>query len=278
MSGMLDYVAEAIRLLRDQADAVHESHNAPGETTFEGEPEAEAAYAELERVANGLETEIAARLRGDAAQPAAPAPVAGDAVRNAASALLEKLLSIHGSSEYQAVWQIAQLHRGPYTGPKYDEEMAALKAALAQDRASQGAAPSAPVGDDRWKALIVQWQRRAEAVGYDGVEDALDAAIAAKSAPAPVAGEAVAKLPAKWREGHKLTGQFSAGINTGYKRAADELESALAQDRAAPVVTDAMVETVGSALYKYWNDVNEDCRGKYRERVRAALEAALKGT
>lgn len=47
---------------------------------------------------------------------------------------------------------------------------------------------------------------------------------------------------------------------------------------AAPVVTDAMVETVGSALYKYWNDVNEDCRGKYRERVRAALEAALKGT
>ena len=73
MSGMLDYVAEAIRLLRDQADAVHELHNAPGETTFEGEPEAEAAYAELERVANGLETEIAARLRGDGEQ-VQPAP------------------------------------------------------------------------------------------------------------------------------------------------------------------------------------------------------------
>ena len=75
MSGLLDYVAEAIRLLRDQADAVHESHNAPGETTFEGEPEAEAAYAELERVANGLETEIAARLRGDGEQGQAVAEV-----------------------------------------------------------------------------------------------------------------------------------------------------------------------------------------------------------
>lgn len=36
-------------------------------------------------------------------------------------------------------------------------------------------APSAPVGGDRWKSLIGQWQRRAEAAGYDGVEDALDA-------------------------------------------------------------------------------------------------------
>src|SRR5690606_18392482 len=34
---------------------------------------------------------------------------------------------------------------------------------------------SAPVGGDRWKSLIGQWQRRAEAAGYDGVEDALDA-------------------------------------------------------------------------------------------------------
>ena len=78
MSGLLDYVAEAIRLLRDQADAVHELHNAPGETTFEGEPEAEAAYAELERVANGLETEIAARLRGDGEQGQAVAWIKPD--------------------------------------------------------------------------------------------------------------------------------------------------------------------------------------------------------
>ena len=55
-------------------------------------------------------------------------------------------------------------------------------------------------------------------------------------------------------------------------------ERVLETDYAAPVVTDAMVETVGSALFKYWNDVNEECRGKYRERVRAALEQALKGT
>src|SRR5690606_37760956 len=51
--------------------------------------------------------------------------------------------------------------------------------------------PSAPVGDDRWKALIGQWQRRVEAAGYDGVEDALDAAVAAKSAPVGVDAAAV---------------------------------------------------------------------------------------
>lgn len=42
--------------------------------------------------------------------------------------------------------------------------------------------PSAPTGDDRWKSLIDQWQRRVEAAGYDGVEDALDAAIVARDA------------------------------------------------------------------------------------------------
>ena len=72
-------MAEAVRLLRDAADELHESHNAPGETTFDGEPEAQAAYEEHERVANALESAIAARLRGDGAalstQPAPSAPV-----------------------------------------------------------------------------------------------------------------------------------------------------------------------------------------------------------
>lgn len=41
------------------------------------------------------------------------------------------------------------------------------------------------------------------------------------------------------------------------------------------MITDEQVEIVGAALYKYWNDVNEECRKRYRERVRAALEKAF---
>ncbi|MDC7806389.1 hypothetical protein PQS31_06070 [Luteimonas sp BLCC-B24] len=89
------------------------------------------------------ETDPSQRIVGVAAL-AQDRPVAGDAVRKAAAALLDKLVSVHGSSEYQAVWQIAQLHRGRYTGPKYDEEMTALEAALAQDRAAQGGAAGVP--------------------------------------------------------------------------------------------------------------------------------------
>lgn len=43
----------------------------------------------------------------------------------------------------------------------------------------------------------------------------------------------VRELPAKWREGRKLTGQYSAGINRGLKDAADELEAALRQSGEA---------------------------------------------
>ena len=71
-------MAEAVRLLRDAADELHESHNAPGETTFDGEPEAQAAYEEHERVANALESAIAARLRGDGEQGKVVATVRHD--------------------------------------------------------------------------------------------------------------------------------------------------------------------------------------------------------
>ena len=174
MSGLLDYVAEAIRLLRDQADAVHESHNAPGETTFEGEPEAEAAYAELERVANGLETEIAARLRGEAAQSEQQAVAwllpSGElftaeqleAQRRAYGdtfGLLAKPLYTHpqpAAVAGDAVWsdEAAHVFRtaadavGAHWHSWPDRFRAGMKAALAQDRAAQGAAPSAPLDAD----------------------------------------------------------------------------------------------------------------------------------
>lgn len=41
-----------------------------------------------------------------------------------------------------------------------------------------------------------------------------------------------------------------------------------------PVVDEQMVDFVGSALYIYWHDVNEQARNAYRNKVRTALIAA----
>lgn len=42
-----------------------------------------------------------------------------------------------------------------------------------------------------------------------------------------------------------------------------------------PIVSDKMVEVVGSNLYIYWNDVNEQAKSSYRKKVQLALEAAM---
>ena len=80
-------------------------------------------------------------------QPAAPAPVAGDAVRIAAQRLIETLSvdSFVKSSTKNANAGFVDM-RCWYA---MQGEVAALKSALAQDRASQAAAPSAPVGVER---------------------------------------------------------------------------------------------------------------------------------
>lgn len=43
------------------------------------------------------------------------------------------------------------------------------------------------------------------------------------------------------------------------------------------VVTDEMVEIVGSSLYVYWNDVDDTAKKAYRKKVRSALDEALQG-
>lgn len=48
----------------------------------------------------------------------------------AAMSLVGKLKIIHELEEYKAVWHCAQIHRGPYKGPKYDKELEALEAAI----------------------------------------------------------------------------------------------------------------------------------------------------
>jgi hypothetical protein len=49
----------------------------------------------------------------------------------AAQALVGRLDVVHNDYRYTGVWQLAQLHNGPYSGPTYTEELAALKQALA---------------------------------------------------------------------------------------------------------------------------------------------------
>lgn len=53
-----------------------------------------------------------------------------DAVFVAAVALVERLSLIHHDVRYLGVWQCAQVHLGPYTGPKYEAELAALRQAI----------------------------------------------------------------------------------------------------------------------------------------------------
>lgn len=122
---------------------------------------------------------------------------------------LSRSLKLAAAEEQAEAWQavcalLSELRPGWAAGPGSGQELAlaAIRHAFATPPPSapvgdaedmvldaiEWRAPSAPVGSDRWKALIGQWQRRVEAAGYDGVEDALDAAVASKSAPVGVEG------------------------------------------------------------------------------------------
>jgi hypothetical protein len=63
-------------------------------------------------------------------------PEAQRAVISAARALLERLDLVHADDRYKAVWEIAQLHIGPYTGLQYESELLALRKALVTDEPS----------------------------------------------------------------------------------------------------------------------------------------------
>jgi hypothetical protein len=58
----------------------------------------------------------------------AASPSAG--VTEAANALCAKMREIHEDSRYLSVFTLHQLHHGPYAGPNYVDELAALEAAL----------------------------------------------------------------------------------------------------------------------------------------------------
>ena len=73
------------------------------------------------------------------------APAAGKGVDDAARALVEKLHAIHAHPAYQAVWFHVHNHGAPYTGPKYEAELAALEAALTRQPV---AGDGRHIGDD----------------------------------------------------------------------------------------------------------------------------------
>jgi hypothetical protein len=59
-------------------------------------------------------------------------------VSEAAKALVEKLHLIHADPTFQSVWTLSHLRSGPYTGPQYDKELAALEAALSTAPSGDG--------------------------------------------------------------------------------------------------------------------------------------------
>lgn len=56
------------------------------------------------------------------------------ALAEACEDLVRQINRVHESQAYHAVWALAQLHRGPYAGPQYGDELAVAEAALAAYR------------------------------------------------------------------------------------------------------------------------------------------------
>lgn len=54
-----------------------------------------------------------------------------ETIRDRAAALVAKLDQVHADKRFEAVWDTAQAHLGPYTGPSYTAELNALDLALA---------------------------------------------------------------------------------------------------------------------------------------------------
>lgn len=69
------------------------------------------------------------KLKKDSSYVACSAAVV-ELVR-AARNLVDKMETIDNDPRYMNVWEIAQLHLGPYAGPQYKEEFDAVNAALA---------------------------------------------------------------------------------------------------------------------------------------------------
>jgi hypothetical protein len=61
-------------------------------------------------------------------------PVSASEIRERATQLVERLDFVHAHPAYEAVWSTAMLCLGPYLGPKYKDELEALRLALLASR------------------------------------------------------------------------------------------------------------------------------------------------
>lgn len=68
----------------------------------------------------------------------------------AARKLVRRLREIHADGEYKAVWEAAQLQRGPYSGPNYEAELKEVEFTLENSLAPQ---PD-PVAESPWDKAI----------------------------------------------------------------------------------------------------------------------------
>lgn len=63
-------------------------------------------------------------------------------LETAARTLLDRMDVIHAHPLYRRVWELAQLHGGPYEGPKYQEQVKALREALSEQSSSEQSSES----------------------------------------------------------------------------------------------------------------------------------------
>ena len=56
-----------------------------------------------------------------------------------AAALVKQLDLVHAHPNYHSVWSVSQLHIGPYVGPKYEDELKALKDSLSRHQQAPNA-------------------------------------------------------------------------------------------------------------------------------------------
>lgn len=93
---------------------------------------AEAKLAEAERERDEVQAAMDGQARIYALAVAKAARL--EALREALRGLVRRLDEIHADGRYKAVWEISQLHVGPYIGPTYVEALNAARAALAAGR------------------------------------------------------------------------------------------------------------------------------------------------
>lgn len=93
--------------------------------------EMRVAHLEADVLALRQELEVAQRALDNFTNGYATKTLHELVLRQAAQALITKIEAIHEHADYKAVWTTYHAHGGRYVGPKYVDELAMLKKAIA---------------------------------------------------------------------------------------------------------------------------------------------------